>query len=120
MDKLPKSNPMSDAELYKQLLGATPFVRPWMEPFLPTNIYLRDVLVGVIAGAICFIFTIGLAFALKIFVGENAAFLVSLIPMGVILAFTLGRIHSRYLAATVKFRRIKNGEQQYLDQQNRY
>ena len=106
----PKPEQMTNAELYRSLLGKTPFVRPWMEPYLPANVYLRDALVGVVLGALDITCVIGFALTLKLFVGEDTAFLIALVPMGLALAFTLGRIHSRYLVATVKFKRIRSGK----------
>ena len=101
---------MSHAELYQTLLGKTPFIRPWMEPFLPENVYLRDTLIGAVVAIICALVTMTFALIFEHFLSEKNAFYISLVPLGLTLAFGLGPIQSRYLVATMKFRRIRNGK----------
>ncbi|MEO9169291.1 MAG: hypothetical protein ABI230_12890 [Aestuariivirga sp.] len=99
---------LSNSQLYKKLLGKTPFVKSWMEPYLPDDVVLRDMVVMTIASLFGFFVTAGSYFFLSIWLGEEPAFLISLIPMGLSLWFGNGAIFSRYTVATVKLQLIKN------------
>ena len=98
---------LSDSELYKKLLGKTPYVKPWMEPFLPSNIYLRDGLVGSLAMSLFMIPVIGSSYFLTMWLGDREGFMFSLIPLGIAAYFGLGVFQARYTGATVKMLVIK-------------
>src|SRR5665213_1960850 len=98
---------LTDSELYKKLLGKTPYVKPWMEAYLPDNIFLRDGLVGCLAMSLFMIPVIGCSYFLTMWLGEREGFMFSLIPLGIAAYFGLGVFQARYTGATVKMLMIK-------------
>jgi hypothetical protein len=99
---------LSNSQLYKKLLGKTPFVKPWMDPYLPDDVVLRDMVVMIITGLFGIFVTLGSNFFLSKWLGEEPAFLILLLPFGLLLGFGPGAVFSRYTVAGVKLRLIKN------------
>ncbi len=109
MNEETNSENLSNAELYKKLLGKTPFVKPWMEPYLPEDVVLRDIIVLFFAWIFCLIIIGAFYFLSEQFFGDNdKTGFITMIAMGLALAFSVGPIFSRYTVATVKLRMIKN------------
>ena len=79
-----------------------------MEPYLPEDVVLRDMVVIFFVGAFGLAATLGSLFLLKQLFNEDTAAFINFIPMGLILWFGPGAIFSRYTVATVKLRLIKN------------
>jgi|GEM_PF-4312259 len=109
---------LSNSELYKKLLGKTPYVKPWMEPYLPDDVVLRDIVVIFFAGAFGLVVTLGSYFFFSQWFTEDIAAFISFIPMALTLGFGPGAVFSRYTVATVKLRLIKNHRKKKLNQKN--
>ena len=83
---------------YEDLIRLHPYVRPWMELYLPANVFLRDLLiasVGTAAGG-------GISIASMLYLG-SFGFYLSFVLFGLTLWFFPGEVQGRYLSTTFKF-----------------
>ena len=83
-------------------LDPNPFCKSWMLPYLPSNPYLRDMIIAFLgmAGGVAAAYLIYLIF------GENGAFLEILIGVGSQVIFA-GGMRLRYARATARYYKEK-------------
>jgi hypothetical protein len=84
---------------HEDYISPNPYVRPWMEGYLPKNVYLRDFVVasiGTLAGGTFSILAMQL-------LGNQYGVPCGLILLALTLWFFIGEARGRHLAATAKF-----------------
>ena len=90
---------------FEDLIVPNPYLKPWMLPYLPSNVYVRDGIIG----------SVGLALGGSLGVGLMLLFgdlgVVAGLAVGVIALWLFpGEVRGRYLSASVKFwQQKKNG-----------
>jgi hypothetical protein len=89
---------------YEDFVKPNPYVKSWMEPYFPTNCYIRDFIVAAAGTAIGFL----LAFGIYLTIGETGAFLFGVPVFVIFMTKFQGEVRGRYIAATILFRMEQN------------
>lgn len=88
---------------YVDFIGPNPLARPWVLPYLPSNVYMRDGIIGLAGLALGGLLAVGL----MLLPGDFGV-----IPGLAIFVVTLwifpGEVQGRYLGASVKYWQERN------------